>query len=133
MTFVLRSYQHAWKEQFAAARREGFTRLLGDAPGGTGKTSFFASLAADEWHIRQGRTLVLENRDQLVRQTADRIRSETGLEVDIEMGSLRASPHAPVVVASVPTIGRVNRLTSFADSHFSLVVPDESHHALAPL
>ena len=40
----------------------------------------FASIAADEWAANV-RTLVLENRDALVRQTARRIANETGLDV----------------------------------------------------
>lgn len=133
MTFVLRSYQREWNEAIAKDRAAGFSRLLVDAPGGVGKSTVFAALAADEWNLRQGRTLVLENRDNLVRQTADRIRAETGLECDIEMAGMRASPYAPIVVASVATLGRVNRLAGFAPDHFSLVVPDEAHHSLAPL
>lgn len=132
MTFVLRSYQAEW---IAAVEhdRKTHSRLLIDAPGGTGKSSFFAALAHKEWTTRQGRTLVLENRDKLVRQSAERIRHETGLECDIEMAEQRASPYAPIVVASVASIGRVNRLTSFADTHFSIVVADEAHRSVAPL
>jgi type I site-specific restriction endonuclease len=55
------------------------------------------------------------------------------MEVDIEMANHHASPFAPIVVASVASIGRVNRLTAFSDTHFSLVVPDEAHHSTAPL
>lgn len=130
--FRVRSYQKEWKECVRKDFSQGFTRLLIDAPGGTGKTTYFASEASDEWRIRGGRTLILENRDRLVRQTADRIRKETGLEVDIEMSDQHASPFAPIVVASVQSLGRVNRLKGFSDTHFSLVVADEAHLSLAP-
>ncbi len=128
-SFRLRDYQQEWRINVAEDRKT-FSRILGVAATGTGKTSYFASAAADEWK-KGGRTLVLENRDKLVRQTAKRIREETGLEVDVEMASDHASPFAPVVVASVQTLARDTRLTGFAEGHFSLVVPDESHHALA--
>lgn len=130
--FTLRGYQKEWMAAVEADRAAGYSRLLIDAPGGTGKSSFFAAIAKKEWIERNGRTLILENRDKLVRQSAQRIRDETGLEVDIEMSDERASPFVPIVVASVPTLGRVNRLSGFADSHFSLVVPDEAHYSLAP-
>ncbi len=108
-----------------------YSRLLVVAPGGVGKTSVMGVLAARHWE-RGIRTLILENRDRLTEQTAERIRSETGLDVDIEKGDSRASPYAPIVVGSVQSLGRANRLTGFSDSHFGLVIPDECHLALAP-
>ncbi len=108
-----------------------YSRALVVAPGGVGKTTLFAALAADHWQ-RGIRSLVLENRDRLTEQTAERIRAETGLEVDVEKGDQRASPHAPVVVACVQSLSKVSRLTGFAPGHFGLVVPDETHLALSP-
>lgn len=132
LPFRLRNYQVEW---VAAIQHDRLThsRLLVDAPGGTGKSTFFAALAHKEWTQRGGRTLIIENRDKLVRQSAERIRNETGLDCEIEMGAQRASPYAPIVVASIATLGRVNRLTSFPDNHFSIVVVDEAHHSTAPL
>jgi superfamily II DNA or RNA helicase len=130
--FRLRKYQEAWIQAIEEDRRAGLTRMLVDASGGTGKTTVFAALAFKEWHQYQGRTLVLENRDKLVSQTAQRIEDETGMEVSIEQADLRADPCALIVVASVQTLGRINRLCVFNPDHFSLVVPDESHHALSP-
>ncbi len=131
-SFRLRDYQRQWIDTINQDRRS-FSRLLVDACGGLGKTTTFAAMAHEEWNERGGRTLVLENRDKLVRQTAQRIAVETGMEVDIEMAGLVASPYAPIIVASVATLGRINRLTGFSDNHFALVVPDEAHHSLAPL
>ncbi len=128
--FALRGQQPQWLatiiSDFATK-----SRLLVVAPGGVGKTTLFAALAA-HYHTLGIRTLVLENRDRLTRQTADRIRVETGIEVDIEMGDEHASPFAPIVVASVQTLGRVSRLTGFSDTHFGLIVADEAHFSLAP-
>jgi superfamily II DNA or RNA helicase len=126
---TLRDYQQEWVADFREERKT-YSRLLKVAATGTGKTTFFAAVAAEEWD-RGGRTLILENRDKLVRQTAKRIATETGLDVGVEMAGDHASPFDPVVVASVQSLARENRLTGFADNHFSLVVPDESHHALA--
>lgn len=133
MTLVLRSYQNAWKANTLAARSKGLSRLLLDAVGGSGKTTYAGSLALDAWRARQGRTLILENRQQLVEQTAKRLADETGLEVDIEMGGHRASPHAAVVVASVASLGRIPRLTGFPDTHFEYVFSDECHNSMADL
>lgn len=126
----LRGRQPEW---FAAIRAdlETRSRILVIAPGGVGKTTVFAALAADYWS-RGIRTLVLENRDRLTEQTAERIRNETGLEVDIEKGEQRASPHAAIVVMCVPSGSKIPRLTGFSESHFGVVVVDECHLALAP-
>jgi superfamily II DNA or RNA helicase len=128
--FALRGQQPEWLASIIKDF-ETKSRLLVVAPGGVGKTTLFAALAA-HFHALGIRTLVLENRDRLTRQTADRIRTETGIDVDIEMGDDHASPFAPIVVASVQTLGRVNRLTGFSESHFGLIVADECHFALSP-
>lgn len=127
--FGLRDYQVEWTEKVQEDRKT-FSRVLGVAATGTGKTTFFAAVAATEW-VKGGRTLILENRDKLVRQTAKRIADETGLEVEVEMADDHASPFAPVVVASVQTLCRDARLLGFTEGHFALVVADESHHALS--
>ena len=131
--FRLREYQREWMAKTAEAKAAGFSRLLLDAVGGSGKTSFAAAIALQEWRDGQGRTLILENRIQLVEQTAKRLRDETGLEVDIEMGEHRASPYAAVVIASVATIGRIKNLTSWTDTHFRVVFADEAHNSVSAL
>lgn len=133
MIATLRSYQRDWIERTHEARQQGYSRLLLDAVGGSGKTVYAGALAHEAWTLRQGRTLILENRQQLVEQTAERVRRETGLEVDVEMERHRASPHAPIVVASVPSIGRINRLTGFSKNHFEYVFADECHNSMANL
>lgn len=131
MPFRLRGKQPRWVADIQEDRKV-LSRLLVDAPGGVGKTTIASALAWQEWALFGRRTLVLENRDKLVKQAADRLRKETGLDVDIEQAEDHASPMAPIVVASIQTIGRVNRLTGFSDNHFGLVIPDEAHHSLAP-
>ncbi len=132
-TFKLREYQREWVAATNKARAEGFSRLLLDAVGGSGKTTYAGALALEAWNLHKCPTLILENRQQLVEQTAKRFRDETGLEVDIEMGTHRASPYAAVVVASVASYGRVSRLTGFADGHFEYVFADEAHNSTADL
>lgn len=133
VAFELRDYQREWMANTAKDRAAGFSRLLLDAVGGSGKTSYAGAIMLEEWRTKQGRTLILENRQQLVVQTAKRIRDETGLEVDVEMAEHTASPYAQVVVASVASLGRLNRLTAFADTHFAVVFADEAHNSTANL
>jgi superfamily II DNA or RNA helicase len=127
--FKLRDYQLACIDSVRAGW-EKYSRQLIDAATGTGKTSILSAIAAEEWS-KGNRTLVLENRDALVWQTAQRITKETGIEADVEKAENIASPSAPIVVASVQTLCRESRLTGFADDHFGLVVTDECHHSLA--
>lgn len=126
---VLRDYQRAAVDAISAGWG-GHQRQLLDMATGTGKTAILNHCAASQW-AAGGRTLILENRDALVRQTAKRAQNDTGLDVDIEMAGDRASPFAPIVVASVQTLFRDARLIGFDDQHFQLVVADESHHALS--
>lgn len=128
--FTLRGHQPEWVEAIEADEKVA-ARLLAVAPGGIGKSSIMSVLAARKWD-RGIRTLVTENREHLVEQTAARIEKESGLEVDIEMGKNRASPYAQCVVGSVQSLGRESRLTGFADTHFGQVISDECHFCLAP-
>jgi superfamily II DNA or RNA helicase len=130
--FALRGRQPEWIDAMHRDEAAGFRRNLVVAPPGVGKTSVMAFRAKQRWDAQNVRTLITENREHLVEQTAERVRSETGLEVDIEMASQNASPHAQVVVGSAQTLGRINRLTSFAPDHFGDVVADECHLSLAP-
>lgn len=129
LRFTPRDYQVTAKAKVTDGWKT-FSRQLLDMATGTGKTATTAALAVEEW-AKGGRTLVLENRDALVRQTAFEINLKTGLQCDIEMAGEHASPFAPIVVASVPTLCRDARLTGFSDSHFSLIVQDEAHHSCA--
>lgn len=130
--FRLRSYQKEWADAIDKDRADGFTRVVIDASGGLGKSTLFAYVAKREWERYGKRTLVLANRERLVLQSAKRMREETGLEVDVEMSNHRASPFAQIVMGSIQSLSRVTRLTGFSPDHFSVVVPDECHHAGSP-
>jgi superfamily II DNA or RNA helicase len=129
--FKLRGRQPEWIDAIERDERT-YRRLLVVAPGGIGKSSVMGFLAARKWRQQGIRTLITENREHLTEQTAGRIRQETGLEVDVEMASSHASPYAPIVVGSVQSLGRPNRLTGFAPNHFGMIIPDECHFCLAP-
>lgn len=129
--FKLRGKQPEWITAVESDLQR-FTRLLVVAPGGVGKSSVMGVLADRLWRNKGGKSLILENRDRLTEQTAQRIAVETGLDVEVEKADQRASPFCPIVVGSTQSMGRVNRLTGFSDSHFQLCVADECHFSLAP-
>lgn len=93
---------------------------------GLGKTQVGSSVAN---HFLPGRVLWLSHRKELVQQGADRLQLVTGERVDIEMAELWASNRARVVSASLDTIR--SRLDRWPSDHFSLIVFDEFHHAVA--
>jgi superfamily II DNA or RNA helicase len=121
-----REYQVESLKAINDAYAGGIRRPLLVLPTGTGKTVVFAHLLAD----RPGRGLVLCHRDELIRQAADKLLM---VKPDLTVGIVKAKEDevdALVVVASVQTISRDNRLARMA-SDFSTVVVDEAHHATA--
>ncbi len=94
---------------------------------GLGKTQVGCSVAED--FLSKGRILWLSHRKELVQQGADRLQLVTGEQVDIEMAEFWASNRSRVVSASLDSIR--TRLDRWPPDHFSLLVFDEFHHALA--
>lgn len=127
----LRPYQASAIEAITTADREGVRRPLVVHPTGTGKTVTFCHLIARRAGI--GRALVLVHRDELANQTVDKIGM---VAPELTTGIVKAERNdvsADVVVASVQTIHRDNRLAALlAAGPVKTVVVDEAHHAPAP-
>ena len=123
---ALRPYQQEAIEAVESAVERGVRRPLLVLATGLGKTICFASLIAR----RGGSALVLAHRDELLRQAAEKIRMahpELGMAVGFVAGS-KNDVHAPIVVGSVQTLTRENRLAQLP-GEFTTVVIDEGHHA----
>jgi superfamily II DNA or RNA helicase len=106
-----------------------FDRVLGVAPTGSGKTIQFAHIAARR--INAGKVLILVHREELLDQARDKIERAVGLCADKEKADDYASLASDIVVASVQTLSRANRLLRFPSNHFATIIIDEAHHALA--
>jgi ATP-dependent helicase IRC3 len=105
---------------------DGITRPLVALPTGTGKTVVFSHLIDQ----RPGRALVLAHRDELIRQAVDKLLM---INPDFHIGVVKAEENqiaAPVVVGSVQTLARSNRLEQLS-THFNTVIVDEAHHVVA--
>lgn len=120
----LRPYQQSAISAVSAGWSEWQRQLL-VLPTGAGKTIVFSSIVAEE----PGRSLVIAHREELVDQAIDKLHRSRGVIAQKEKADHRASLAAKTVVASVQTLGA--RLAKWPADHFSLVVVDEAHHALA--
>lgn len=92
---------------------------------GLGKTVCISNICKT-W---PGNILVLAHRDELITQAWKRIEADTGEWVEIE----KAESHsyvARIVVGSVQSL-TAKRLQKWKRSHFTLVIVDESHHAVS--
>ena len=129
---ALRPYQIAALGASKKKLAEGIKRQLLVLPTGTGKTVVFANLPTHHGFTK--RVMVLVHREELAQQAADKIaRWNPGYMVGVEMANSVSTPMDKVVVASVPTIGRLGnrRIEKFSPEEFDCLVCDEAHHSTA--
>jgi len=122
----LRPYQEAALRAIVTAQARGVRRPLVVLPVGAGKTVVFAHLL----RRRLGRALVLAHRDELLHQAVATLRL---VDPTVQIGRVQAEDNAvdaPVVVASVQTLSRPQRLGQLGQG-FATIVVDEAHHATA--
>jgi superfamily II DNA or RNA helicase len=127
-----RPYQADARDASIDAASRGVTRQLLCLPTGTGKTPLLAGMRS--WHQIRNRQMVLVHREELATQAKDKILQwNPTLRVGIEMADSYANDNDDVVIASVPTIGRVGskRLSKFVPNEFGLITIDEAHHSTA--
>ncbi len=123
---AVRDYQNDALAKVEAAWQRGVRRMAIQLPTGSGKTIVFAELI----RRRGGRALVLAHRDELIGQAADKIRM---MIPDADVGIVKAEADetdAAIVVASVQTLSRPERLARLGRD-FTTVIVDECHHAAA--
>ena len=126
----LRPYQETARSNIQQQWASGVQRTLLVLPTGTGKTIVFAAVAEDE--VRAGRrVLILAHRGELLTQAADKIKKSTGLECAVEKAeSSCLGSWLRIVVGSVQSLQRPQRLEQFPHDYFGTIVIDEAHHAI---
>jgi len=107
-----------------------YSRLLAVLSTGGGKTIIF-SMVTQEVVNAGGKVLIVAHTEELLDQAIDKLYRTTGITADKEKADEYAGPYASVVVASIQSMSRTNRLLGFTDDHFDLVICDESHHVIS--
>lgn len=96
---------------------------------GGGKTLIAAGTAG---YLRNhGRVLFLANRNELCTQPMEVFREQTGLIPALEKAESKAPLDAQVVIGSVQTMSRKQRLERWPVDHFQYIFADECHMSLA--
>ena len=125
----LRDYQQECVDAVLAAWESGRRRALIAMPTGTGKTVVFSHII--KRRLKLGRALVLVHRDELVQQSVEKLNA---IVPEASVGVIKAERdehNADVVVASIQTLGRQDRLNRIPRNHFSTIIVDEAHHSRA--
>lgn len=117
MAFELRPYQ---KECIDIIDNKPDGKYLIVMATGLGKTATFTHFK------RNGRTLILSHRDELVRQPQKFYDCSFGVEKADEKAT-----DEEIVSASIQSISKDNRLHRYAPDAFDLIIVDEAHHCAA--
>lgn len=127
----LRDYQSEAITTTFTAIGLGTNRPAVVLPTGAGKTVIF-SWMANQWKTdgNTSRTLILVHRDELVRQTVNKLHGVApGLRVGVVKASENEHENVDVIVASVQTLRMPSRHQQIRN--IGLVIVDEAHHASA--
>lgn len=127
----LRSYQSEAKTAIFEQWDQGKKKTLLVLPTGCGKTIVFAKVT--EECVRQGkRVLIMAHRGELLEQASDKIMKATGLGSAVEKAeeSCLGSWYR-IVVGSVQSLTRPQRLAKFKQDYFDTIIIDEAHHCLS--
>lgn len=126
----LHPYQVTAKASVSKGYANGLHRAGISLPTGTGKTVIFSDVAYDVWRNNK-RVIVLVHLDTLVGQTVSKLVA-AGVPAHV-IGIVKAEKNevnAPVIVASIQTLARPNRLEQIIPPHLTVV--DEAHLSMAP-
>lgn len=130
-TLTLRDYQKDALESLEKAWVTGMKRPAVVLPTGMGKTVIFAEVIRRTAEAGQ-RALVLAHRDELCGQAEEKIEDAlTGANIGVIKAERNEWRDRDVVIGSVQTLGRPNRLADVPRDAFDVVIVDECHHAAA--
>lgn len=130
---TLREYQKQAIEAVDKKFDEGVNKIVIVLATGTGKTVIFSSIISERIKATGKKALIIAHREELLTQARDKLlRVDPTLRIGIEQAGSHALPSdCDVIVASVPTLGRLKseRIKKLDPKDFCIVVVDEAHHA----
>ncbi len=125
MTITPREYQLEALDAILSQQARGIRRQLCVLPTGTGKTIVFG-LLAKELNVK---TIIIAHREQLIKQAVDKV---SMVWPEAKIGVVMAEQEevdAQIVVASIQSASRPQRLKRLKEQDFTLCIIDEAHHA----
>lgn len=127
----LRPYQEEARIAIQEEWDKGVDKTLLVLPTGTGKTIVFSKVIEDK--VKEGdKVLVMAHRGELLEQAADKLEKSTGLKCAVEKAEQSSlDSWYRVVVGSVQSLQRPQRLEQFDKDHFDVIIVDEAHHAIS--
>jgi superfamily II DNA or RNA helicase len=130
----MRDYQQEAVDAVYVELQENLSTMVVMATG-TGKTCVFSEIAY-RWPV--GRVMIIAHREELIDQAAEKIGHHLDEHPAIEMGDRKESrdghgllDKSKVLVTSVQTMSRPNRMQWFNPSDFGLIITDECHHSVS--
>ena len=134
--FKLRHYQQSahdaaltkWGEDgYWNGESDTFKSILISIPTGSGKTALASAIIDTLVSKNGGRCLFLGDQDELTTQPTKAIRKFTGIIPGLEKAEHRASLMSDVIVGSLQTFDKPNRLSRYPRDFFTHIIQDESH------
>lgn len=123
----LRNYQARAVTKILEREKECKKQLI-VIPSGGGKTVILSEVTKR----KNQSTLILTHRNELIEQTVNMLRLFVPRK---QIGIIRGKQNEydrKVVVASVQTLSRANRLEGIKKGAFEMLIVDEAHHAVTP-
>lgn len=110
--------------------REGDTyrSCVLNIPTSSGKTIIAGAVC--EAVSARGKFLYLADRDELCSQPMDKFYRHLGITAALDKAEFRASRNSGVVIGSIQTLSRRDRLERFVPDHFNYIFVDEAHRSV---
>lgn len=127
MPIALRDYQQECLDAVLNESKAGISRQLVSLPTGSGKTVIMSAIAKEI----DKKTLILAHREELITQTVDKLKL---FWPEAKIGICKAERdeiHQQIVVGSVQTCYRSQRLERLKEQGFELLMIDECHHSVS--